>query len=523
MGTKNRRRVLYVLIDFILLTFSFLFFAWLKPATVAKVLPQYLEPFIYFAFIWIVVSVVFDKYNFRHQLSWYKSLLPIFITNFTITGVLSIMVYFFNYMYLSRFIVFGTIGMTTFLELIMGGIHSYLLRVNKGSFLYEAADDVVEKKEPKARKESAERFRSDQKREVEDFVPPVAGLRVDMRPAIVEESGEAVYRFISNHIDTSDPENIVLSTTTRFNVQRIADNYYKNLVNLKRINDVRRINKFFEIVNTKLAVGGKFIIGVETYTLRKRRVLNKFWPGINYLVYTFDFIFKRIFPKFGPTKRIYFAFTQGRNRVLSKAEALGRLYSCGFEVVDEAFINNQLYVVARKKGEPAFDYHPTYGPLIRLRRFGKNGKLIGVYKMRTMHAYSEYLQAYVFEQNALQEGGKFKDDFRITTLGKLMRKLWIDELPMLINLLNGDLKIVGVRPLSRHYFGLYSKELQEERVKTKPGLIPPFYADMPKTLEEIQASEMKYLKAYQKSPFLTDFRYFWAAFYNILIKKARSN
>ena len=68
-----------------------------------------------------------------------------------------------------------------------------------------------------------------------------------------------------------------------------------------------------------------------------------------------------------------------------------------------------------------------------------------------------------------------------------------------------------------------TKELQELRVKTKPGLIPPFYADMPVTLEEIMASEIKYLRAYEKRPYYTDFSYFFKSIYNILIKKKRSS
>jgi len=103
-----------------------------------------------------------------------------------------------------------------------------------------------------------------------------------------------------------------------------------------------------------------------------------------------------------------------------------------------------------------------------------------------------------------------------------MRKLWIDEFPMIINVLKGEMKIVGVRPLSKQYFELYSRELQEKRILFKPGLIPPFYADMPGTLEEIQASEMKYLEAYEKKPWKTDWRYFWKAMRNILFKKVRS-
>jgi lipopolysaccharide/colanic/teichoic acid biosynthesis glycosyltransferase len=140
-----------------------------------------------------------------------------------------------------------------------------------------------------------------------------------------------------------------------------------------------------------------------------------------------------------------------------------------------------------------------------------------------MHPFAEYLQEYVYNKSDLDKGGKFKDDFRVTTLGRFFRKFWLDEFPMFINLFSCDMKLFGVRPLSEHYFSLYSRELQEKRIKTKPGLIPPFYVDLPKTLDEIQASEMKYLDAYEKHPLLTDFKYFWKAVWNIVFKQARSS
>ncbi|MFM7729183.1 MAG: sugar transferase, partial [Flavobacteriales bacterium] len=178
--------------------------------------------------------------------------------------------------------------------------------------------------------------------------------------------------------------------------------------------------------------------------------------------------------------------------------------------------------VARKVKQPLFDYEPVYGPVFRMRRHGKNGKPIFVYKMRTMHAYSEFIQQYVYDQNRLAEGGKMKDDFRVSSLGKFARKYWIDELPMIWNLFRGDLKLVGVRPLSTHYLSLYSDELKALRQQHRPGLVPPFYADMPKTIEEIQASELRYLMAHQRSPMMTDLRYFFKAAWNILCRNARS-
>lgn len=112
-----------------------------------------------------------------------------------------------------------------------------------------------------------------------------------------------------------------------------------------------------------------------------------------------------------------------------------------------------------------------------------------------MHPYSEFLQQYIMEHNGLDSDGKFREDFRITSWGKQLRKYWLDELPMIINLLKGDVKIVGVRPISAHYYQMFPEELRRLRSVTKPGLFPPFYADMPRTFEEIIASEKSILKA----------------------------
>jgi len=344
-----------------------------------------------------------------------------------------------------------------------------------------------------------------------------------MKQLIIQETSKRAYDFISKSVDIGREENLVVSTTTAFNIEMQPKILYSSIVNLKPINDIRRINKFFEAVNAKLDNKGIFISCTETYSLRKKRILKKYPIGINWFMYTFDFFVKRVSPKIWGLKKIYFFLTAGRNRVLSKAETLGRLYSCGFEVLHEDYFDNKLWVTVKKIKEPAYDYSPTYGPLISLKREGKGGKTIKVYKARTMHAYSEYLQEYVYQHNSLQEGGKFSNDFRITTVGRFLRKFWLDELPMLLNLLKRDLKIVGVRPLSKHYLSLYPDGFIEKRRKYRPGLVPPFYVDLPKTLDEIIESERRYLEAYDKHSFLTDWKYFWKAFNNIVFKNARSN
>jgi lipopolysaccharide/colanic/teichoic acid biosynthesis glycosyltransferase len=339
---------------------------------------------------------------------------------------------------------------------------------------------------------------------------------------IRRESGRDVLNYISQYIDVNDPFTQVFSTSTAFNIERIEKKQISAVVNLKRINDLRRINKFFESVNENTAYGTVFIGCVETLELRKERLLNKFPAFLNQIYFVGDFIFKRVFPKLPVTKQAYFALTNGRNRVISRAETLGRLYSCGFEVIDEKTIGYLHYFVTRKVRPPYYDMSPSYGPVFGMIRSGKNGKMIRVFKFRTMYPYSEYLQQYIYEKNSLDTGGKFKDDFRVTDFGKFLRRFWLDELPMIYNFLTFDLKLVGVRPLSRQYQSLYPKDLLALRHKFKPGLVPPYYADLPGNFDEILQSERQYLESYQKSGLLTDIKYFCKAFTNIIFRKARS-
>jgi len=332
---------------------------------------------------------------------------------------------------------------------------------------------------------------------------------------------EKVRNFILQHCDLSDSSTSILRTSISESIHQLPDQV-KTIINLKRVNDIREINKFFYAINEQLPDGGMFIGCVETKYLRKQRIFKKFPPVLNNMYYILDFMLKRVFPKLPVTRQFYYWLTNGRNKVMSRTETLGRLYAAGFEIKEKTFIGNNLYFVVNKVKKPLFNAELKYGPILKMRRHGKNGKVIYVYKFRTMHAYSEFIQQYVYKKNNLAEGGKLKDDFRVSTLGKVFRKYWIDEIPMIYNFLKGDLKLVGVRPLSAHYLGLYSQELKQKRIQHKPGLIPPFYVDMPKTLEEIQASEMRYLEMHEKNPVWTDVRYFFLACHNILIRKARS-
>lgn len=291
---------------------------------------------------------------------------------------------------------------------------------------------------------------------------------------------------------------------------------------MHKVNDIRWINRYFLEVHKHLSNGGYFIGRALTVSVHKKNIFKKYPKYYSSFLYMLHFIFFRMFPKLPYLKKIYFAFTKGRNRVISRAEILGRVYFCGFEVLAEEEINGSFFFIAKKSKTPSLDPSPTYGPLVKLKRVGMNGQLIDVYKFRTMYPYSEYLQDYIYKRHKLKSGGKIKDDFRVTEYGKFMRRYWLDELPMFYNWIRGELKLFGVRPLSKQYLSLYDHSLRRMRQKIKPGLIPPYYADLPKKIEEIKESEKRYIQAYGKNPLKTQVIYFWKSLNNILFKGVRS-
>jgi len=101
------------------------------------------------------------------------------------------------------------------------------------------------------------------------------------------------------------------------------------------------------------------------------------------------------------------------------------------------------------------------GPILyKQERVGKKGKLFMLYKFRSMVDGAEKQIGPVWAA---------RDDGRVTSIGKVMRKIRIDELPQLFNILKGDMSLVGPRP-ERPFFVRRHKALQGVRLEVKPGL-----------------------------------------------------
>jgi exopolysaccharide biosynthesis polyprenyl glycosylphosphotransferase len=112
------------------------------------------------------------------------------------------------------------------------------------------------------------------------------------------------------------------------------------------------------------------------------------------------------------------------------------------------------------------------GPaLYRSRRIGLNGKLITVYKFRSMYADADSRLAQLVEMNEVEGGVLFKmrADPRVTPVGRLLRKFSVDELPQLINVLNGTMSLVGPRPPLPTEVERYHTHVHR-RLLVKPGM-----------------------------------------------------
>jgi lipopolysaccharide/colanic/teichoic acid biosynthesis glycosyltransferase len=159
------------------------------------------------------------------------------------------------------------------------------------------------------------------------------------------------------------------------------------------------------------------------------------------------------------------------------------------------------------------------GIFYRQTRVGKNGKTFRLYKFRTMRPNSDKLQITVGHR-----------DPRVTKIGYLLRKYKLDEFPQLLNILKGEMSVVGPRPEVPKYVELYTPE-QREVLSVRPGLTD--YAslkfvdesellaesDNPEQTyrEEIMPAKLKLgLEYVEKQSFFTDLKIIFQTLYRII-------
>ena len=116
-------------------------------------------------------------------------------------------------------------------------------------------------------------------------------------------------------------------------------------------------------------------------------------------------------------------------------------------ILSPIFLIISLILIINFKGSPFF----------LQKRPGLNEKLFVIIKFKTMN------------DKEIAKGELMEDEFRLTKIGGLIRKVSLDEIPQLINVFKGDMSLVGPRPLLPEYLSLYNKQ-QKIRHNVKPGM-----------------------------------------------------
>ena len=121
---------------------------------------------------------------------------------------------------------------------------------------------------------------------------------------------------------------------------------------------------------------------------KRPRFLAKTQVGLEFLVF-------RLIPRLIIFRKIYAYLSKETILILSKAEGLGRIVFSGFDIDRVESSVSYSYVLASPSDKNYSSKKPSFGPIYGMPRIGKNGKIITVFKIRTMHPYSEFLHEYI--------------------------------------------------------------------------------------------------------------------------------
>ena len=152
-------------------------------------------------------------------------------------------------------------------------------------------------------------------------------------------------------------------------------------------------------------------------------------------------------------------------------------------------------------------------------RYGKNGKKFKMYKFRTMYENAQdMINDFTPEQmKEWKENFKLQDDPRITKVGKFLRKTSLDELPQIVNIIKGDLSIMGPRPVIEEELEKYG-ENKEKFLSVTPGLTGYWQANGRSSTTYEQRMEMELYYIDHISPKL-DFKIFFKTIESVIKKE----
>lgn len=142
-------------------------------------------------------------------------------------------------------------------------------------------------------------------------------------------------------------------------------------------------------------------------------------------------------------------------------------------------------------------------------RPGKNAKLFKIIKFKTMNDRND------------SNGNLLPDDVRLTKIGNFVRKTSLDEIPQLLNVLKGDMSLIGPRPLLPEYLPLYSAE-QNKRHLVRPGITGWAQVNGRNAISWEQKFKLDFWYVENVS-FLLDLKILWLTLKKVLVKEGISS
>ncbi len=188
----------------------------------------------------------------------------------------------------------------------------------------------------------------------------------DLDGVLKKHSSMEVYRFISEQLDLQKYSRSILFCTRE--MSRTNDVDFDNLraiINLKRLNYAKDIDEHLRALNTLLPDGGIYIGRAETYWERKKRIKRLWGKRLGAAVWIIDSIINRAFARMRVVEHIYRWITGGTFHMLSNTEMLGRLFYCGFSLIDTIRVDGLEYFSVIKTKEPSTAPPPSNAYVIQ--------------------------------------------------------------------------------------------------------------------------------------------------------------
>ncbi|MEA3347331.1 MAG: hypothetical protein U9Q21_04530, partial [Candidatus Auribacterota bacterium] len=370
---KSQLSVVLISGDFLIITLLFLGVNYLKRGTF--LIPERYEQIVIILYgLWFVTSMITRKFDKRNFQSYYYAMTSCAKAIVLMTLTMAVLFFAFRLFYFSRGQVYGSFLLLIMIEAILYYLYFAFRPARERERDVETIDEVKTVLGQQALREVEE----------EDIglghVSPVSVVKEKLREKILV-SYPWLFNFIDNSIDLGKIGNedvACLSTHDVFNVKTIDDHSLRLFINLHKVNDIRWLNRYFLEAYKKIVTGGYFVGSANTIFTDREWFFDHYPKYFAEVFYALHFFLFRLIPKLPGIKKVYFSITEGTNRTISRAEVLGRLCFCGFEIIEEKEIDYTVYFIARKVKTPSVDMSPTYGPLVELKRTGLNGRMIKV-------------------------------------------------------------------------------------------------------------------------------------------------